>query len=115
MITFPPYPIPVVTPIKGADGKFIEGYVLYVTASPYWENDQFCVVMDDTRILHFSTNQLRVAPNGTYEIAPPKPDLDKVVRDTAECLGVDPKLIRPPSTVAAVSQRMALRRKTDPK
>lgn len=66
MISFFPFPYPVVTPLG-------EGYAVYVSANPMWENDSWCVQLDDGRILHFSTNQLRGVANGTYEIAPPKP------------------------------------------
>ena len=62
MISFFPFPYPVVTPLG-------EGYAIYVSANPMWENDTWCVQLDDGRILHFSTNQLTGVPNGTYDIA----------------------------------------------
>lgn len=65
MISFFPFPYPVVTPLG-------EGYAVYVTANPMWENDTWCVQLDDGKIRHFSTNQLKGVPNGTYDIAPPK-------------------------------------------
>lgn len=66
MIGFFPFPYPVVTPLG-------EGYAVYVSSNPMWENDSWCVQLDDGRILHFSTNQLNGVANGTYGIAPPKP------------------------------------------
>lgn len=62
---FFPYPYPVQTPLG-------EGYALYVTPSPMYENDSWCVQLDDGRILHFSTNQLRAVGNGTYDLAKPE-------------------------------------------
>src|SRR3990167_3208382 len=63
MITFFPFPYPVSTPLG-------EGYAIYVTSQPMWENDTWACQLDDGRILHFSTNQLRGVVNGTYGIAP---------------------------------------------
>lgn len=65
MISFFPFPYPVATPLG-------EGYAIYVTPAPLYENDVWAVQLDDSRILHFSTNQLRGVPNGTYDIAMPK-------------------------------------------
>lgn len=62
MIGFFPFPYPVTTPL-GA------GYAIYVTTSPMWENDTWCVQLDDGRVLHFSTNQIRGVTNKTYDIA----------------------------------------------
>jgi hypothetical protein len=62
---FFPFPYPVETPLG-------EGYAIYVTPAPMHENDAWCVQLDDGRILHFSTNQLRGVSNGTYDIWPPR-------------------------------------------
>lgn len=62
--TFFPYPFPVQTPLG-------EGYALYVVPAPMFENDAWCVVLDDGRLLHFSTNQLRYLGNGTYDLSRP--------------------------------------------
>lgn len=61
MIGFFPFPYPVTTPL-GA------GYAIYVTTSPMWENDTWCVQLDDGRVLHFSTNQILGVTNKTYDI-----------------------------------------------
>lgn len=66
MISFFPFPYPVVTPLG-------EGYAIYVTPAPMYENDQWCVQLDDGRILHFSTNQLTSVPNATYGVAVKRP------------------------------------------
>lgn len=57
-------PVPVVTPLG-------EGYALYTQSSGAFENDIWCVILDDSRILHFRTNQLRYVGNGTLSIAKP--------------------------------------------
>lgn len=63
MITFAPYPIPVVT----EDGK--DGYVVYVESSSMLENDVWTVCLLDGGIIrHFTTKQLRVFKNATFEI-----------------------------------------------
>lgn len=59
-------PFPVVTPLG-------EGYALYVTAAGMWENDSWCVVLDDGSMRHFTTNQLRYVGNGSYDIKRPRP------------------------------------------
>lgn len=59
-------PVPVSTPLG-------EGYALYVTNGGAFENDIWCVVLDDSRILHFRTNDLRYVGNATLAIAKPKP------------------------------------------
>lgn len=66
MISFWPFPMPVETPLG-------QGYILYSTPQPMWENDTHLVALDDGRLLHFSTNQLRGVANGTYGIQPTKP------------------------------------------
>lgn len=55
-------PVPVVTPIGGA-------YAIYVRDGGTWENDVWCVVMEqDGRILHFRSDQLRMYANATFDI-----------------------------------------------
>ncbi len=53
--------IPVVTPLG-------EGYAIYVTHGGHLDNDIWTVVLDDSRILHFSTNQLKYVGNATLNI-----------------------------------------------
>lgn len=56
-------PVPVVTPIGGA-------YAIYVRDGGTWENDVWCVVMEqDGRILHFRSDQLRMYANATFDIS----------------------------------------------
>lgn len=67
MITFPPYPIPVITPLG-------EGYVIYVTESGMHENDCVCVALaTDGQWRHFNTGQLKSHKNATYEIVKTEP------------------------------------------
>lgn len=55
-------PIPVITP-KG------EGYALYVVNNGMWENDVFCCSLCDTgQLLHFTTSQLQLHKNHTFDI-----------------------------------------------
>lgn len=63
MITFPPYPIPVITPLG-------DGYVVYVTNGATWENDCICVALTkDGQWRHFSTGDIKAAKNATYGVA----------------------------------------------
>lgn len=56
-------PIPVIT----CDGQ--DGYAIYVRDGGTFENDIWCVVLeDDRRILHFRSDQLRMAPNLTFDL-----------------------------------------------
>lgn len=80
------HPLPVVTPLG-------EGYAVYVTHGGDLENDIWCVVLDDARILHFRSNDLLYVGNATMGM--PRP---------AE---------RPQSELARVTQRMAARAKGD--
>lgn len=57
-------PFPVVTPLG-------EGYALYVTDGGGFENDLWCIALDDSRILHFRTNELRYVGNATLGMARP--------------------------------------------
>lgn len=57
-------PFPVSTPLG-------EGYAIYVQSGGAFENDIWCVVLDDSRILHFRTNQLRYVGNATLDIQRP--------------------------------------------
>ena len=56
-------PIPVLT----KDGK--EGYAIYVESSGTFENDIWCVVLcQGGHIRHYSTAQLLIYKNATFEI-----------------------------------------------
>lgn len=88
---FFPFPYPVTTPLKGDDGQPLQGYAIYVTPSPLWENDVWAVQLDDSRILHFSTNQLRGVANGTYGIAPPKADPNAPENHVPACVCLHPQ------------------------
>ena len=56
-------PIPVIT----QDEK--EGYAIYVQSSGMFENDVWCVVLcDGGHIRHYSTSQLKIHKNSTFEI-----------------------------------------------
>ena len=57
--------IPVVTPLG-------EGTTIYVTDSGVHMNDCWCVCLDDGRILHFLSSDLRHVGNGTLGVPPPK-------------------------------------------
>lgn len=61
-MTFPPSPIPVTTPLG-------DGYILYITPGGMLENDEITVVLlDGGKIKHFTSDQVRVWKNSTYEI-----------------------------------------------
>jgi len=61
-MTFPPSPIPVTTPLG-------DGYILYITPAGMLENDEITVVLlDGGKIKHFTSDQIRVWKNSTYEI-----------------------------------------------
>ena len=83
-------PIPVITPLKHGD-EHVEGYALYVRDGGTFENDIWAVVLDDGRILHFRSNELRYVGNATIGLARP----------------VEP----PQSKVAAASRRLAAKSK----
>lgn len=54
--------IPVITPLGN-------GYILYVTSNGMFENDEFTIVMDDGGIIkHFTSDQVRIWHNETYNI-----------------------------------------------
>lgn len=59
------HPLPVVTPLR-------EGYALYVQSGGTFENDVWCVVLDDARILHFRSNELRYVGNATFGLQRPE-------------------------------------------
>lgn len=62
MITFAPFPIPVITPVG-------PGYVKYVTPSGMNENDEITVELcEGGDWLHFTTNQIKGWHNVTYGI-----------------------------------------------
>lgn len=62
MITFAPFPIPVVTPLGS-------GYIVYVSRNPIHENDEITVAMDeDGQYRHFNAGQVKAYKNATYGI-----------------------------------------------
>jgi hypothetical protein len=75
------HPLPVVTPLG-------EGYALYVRDGGAFENDVWCVVLDDSRILHFRTNELNYVGNATLGMQrpaePPESKLAAATRAMAE-------------------------------
>jgi len=54
-------PIPVVTELG-------EGYAVYARDGGTFENDIWTVVMEDGRVLHFRTDQLKIYANATFDI-----------------------------------------------
>lgn len=63
MISWPPYPIPVVVEKLGP------GYILYIKGNGIYQNDEFCVVLlNGGKIIHATSIQLRVERNDTYKI-----------------------------------------------
>lgn len=79
-------PLPVVTPLG-------EGYALYVQSGGTFENDIWAVVLDDARILHFRSNELRYVGNATFGLQRPAAPA--------------PTTIKPTSTLAARTQSLA--------
>lgn len=73
MINFPPYPIPVVTPLG-------DGMIVYVTNGATWENDCVCVALkSDGQWRHFTTGDIKATKNSTYGItANPQTELNLV-------------------------------------
>lgn len=62
MLEFAPYPIPVITPLG-------EGYVVYISTNPTFENDEVCVALcDGGQWRHFNTGQIKSYENITYGI-----------------------------------------------
>lgn len=63
MITFPPYPLPVHTPIG-------DGWVVYITTNGMHENDEVTVALEsDGQWRHFSSADIKSARNATYGLA----------------------------------------------
>jgi hypothetical protein len=61
-MTFPPRPIPVITPLG-------DGYILYIAPGGMLENDEITVVLSKGgEIKHFTSDQVRVWKNSTYGI-----------------------------------------------
>lgn len=55
-------PVPVVTPTG-------DGYAIYVRDGGTWENDVWCVALEDGgEIRHFRCDQIRMYKNGTFDI-----------------------------------------------
>lgn len=68
MLTFAPYPIPVITPEGG-------GYVMYVESNPMWENDCITVALcEGGQWRHFNSGQIKSWHNATYGIFKSKPN-----------------------------------------
>jgi len=62
MTSFPPYPIPVTTPLG-------DGYILYINPGGMYENDEITVVLlDGGHVRHFESDQVKVWVNSTYGI-----------------------------------------------
>ena len=62
MMSFPPYPIPVTTPLG-------DGHILYINPGGMYENDEITVVLlDGGHIRHFESDQVKVWVNSTYGI-----------------------------------------------
>lgn len=46
-----------------------DGYAIYVRDGGTWENDVWCVVLEDGgEIRHFRCDQIRMHKNGTFDI-----------------------------------------------
>lgn len=61
-IAFPPFPIPIVTPLG-------DGYVVYVETNPTWENDSITVALcDGGQWRHFNSGDIKSFHNSTYGI-----------------------------------------------
>jgi len=55
-------PIPVITPMG-------QGYAIYVRDGGTFENDIWCVVLEDGgKILHFRSDHLKMYQNATFDI-----------------------------------------------
>lgn len=54
-------PVPVVTPMGN-------GYAVYVRDGGTFENDIWCVVLEDSRIMHFRVDQINMWKNSTFDI-----------------------------------------------
>lgn len=54
-------PIPVNTDLGS-------GYILYVKSNGMYQNDEFCVVLENGDLRHFITTQLKIQRNETYNI-----------------------------------------------
>lgn len=55
-------PIPCITPIGN-------GYIWYIKDNGMFENDEYCVVLfDGGAIKHFTSEQVRIWHNETYDI-----------------------------------------------
>jgi len=63
MITFVPYPIPVIV----EENK--DGYLLYVESGQQFENDIWTIVLCDGGIVrHYNTSQVKIFNNATFDI-----------------------------------------------
>lgn len=54
-------PIPVITPLG-------EGMAIYVRDGGTFENDIWCIVLNDGTVRHMRIDQLRIYPNATFDI-----------------------------------------------
>ncbi len=56
------HPVPCTTPLG-------DGYIWYISSNGMYENDELTVVMTaDGSVKHFTTEQVRIWFNATYEI-----------------------------------------------
>ena len=56
-------PVPVLTPAG-------PGYAMYVKDGGTWENDIWCVVMEQGgKVLHFRSDQIRMHHNSTFDLS----------------------------------------------
>ena len=62
MVVFAPYPIPVVTPLGNA-------YAIYCESGGMFENDIWtCCLCDGGEVKHFTTEQIKIFKNSTFDI-----------------------------------------------
>lgn len=96
--------IPVRTPLG-------EGTTVYVESQGVHMNDMWCVCLDDGRLLHFLSSDLRHVGNGTLGVQAPEAATCETCHDFfARCECPRRELSEPQSVTAAVSQRLAGRR-----
>ena len=67
--------IPILVAVKNDAGDFEEAYLLYVESGGMHCNDIWtCVLKNGGKVLHYSTNQVRIAKNSTLDIQKENPD-----------------------------------------
>lgn len=71
MITILNKPMPCVTPLG-------EGYIWYIKDNGMYENDELTVILNrDGAVKHFTTEQVNIYFNSTYEIG--RQDVDRIL------------------------------------